>query len=85
MGTAIVQGDLCDNIGLVLAYLPSGAMSSTSRSHHDPSIPILSPVHVLFLRLFIVVYIYKFTMPIYSVVIISMQSFISLVLETHVH
>ena len=40
-----MQGDLCDNMGFVLAYLPSGAMS-VSPSHHDPAIPILSPLHV---------------------------------------
>ena len=41
----LYAGNLYDNIGLVLAYLPSGATYVTaSASFHEPAILILSPV-----------------------------------------
>ena len=48
LGTALMLEYLCDNIGLVLVYLPSGSTdvtTSPSRYITQPSgIPILSPV-----------------------------------------
>ena len=48
LGTALILEYLCDNIGLVLVYLPSGSTdvtTSPSRYITQPSgIPILSPV-----------------------------------------
>ena len=48
LGTALMLGDLCDNIGLVLACLLSGSTNVTtspSQCMTKPSgIPILSPV-----------------------------------------
>ena len=48
LGTALMLGYLCDNIGLMLACLPSGSTNATgspSRYMTQPSgIPILSPV-----------------------------------------
>ena len=47
-GTPLMMGCLCDNIGLILACLPSGSTdvtASASRYITKPSrIPILSPV-----------------------------------------
>ena len=48
LGTALMLGYLCDNIGLVLACLPSGSIDVTASPiaimTQPPGIPIMSPV-----------------------------------------